>query len=362
LSRRIVINATHVRSRINGIGTYTLELLRHWRTLPSALEFDVFLHEAAKVHFADLKFPDKFKLHWVSGRWFPENANLRRFVYSNLLGGTRGGNVVFHASQLEMSLVGVRQIAVVHDLIPLESNAEHQKLQHFFFKHLVPIGIANAAAVVTGSRATLDALQNRYGVAPEKVRIIPYGVRTFNGNGSAHRAHDGRKFILFAGRMSPYRNVDRLVQAFRKIKDRVDHNLVLAGEVEPGHPPPQGDDRVTVLGYVSNDQLAGLYRSASAFVFPSLQEGFGLTPVEAMSCGCPVVVSRVSSMPEACGDAAVYIDPLSVDSIADGLMQVLGDQTVSTRLIAAGYRRAKELTWEACAERHLRLFEEVSQA
>jgi glycosyltransferase involved in cell wall biosynthesis len=112
---------------------------------------------------------------------------------------------------------------------------------------------------------------------------------------------------------------------------------------------------------VDDDTLGALYRGASLFVFPSHREGFGFPPLEAMLCGTPVVTSKESSLPEVCGSAAWFVDPRSVDSIADGLLRVLLDEKLQATLREAGLRRARELTWEASAARHLQVFEEAAE-
>jgi glycosyltransferase involved in cell wall biosynthesis len=107
----------------------------------------------------------------------------------------------------------------------------------------------------------------------------------------------------------------------------------------------------------NNDELAELYRSASLFVFPSFYEGFGFPPLEAMACGCPVVVSNTSSLPEVCGDAAYYIDPHNVESIANGILRVTEDENLRKKLIQKGLERVKLFTWETSAQKHREVFE-----
>jgi glycosyltransferase involved in cell wall biosynthesis len=111
---------------------------------------------------------------------------------------------------------------------------------------------------------------------------------------------------------------------------------------------------VDYLGYVNSEELAELYREASCFVYPSLYEGFGLPPLEAMACGCPVVVSNVTSLPEVCGDAAYYVDPYDVESIAEGMYKVLTDEAMRRNLIEKGLERAKLFSWEKAAKSTLR--------
>ncbi len=114
------------------------------------------------------------------------------------------------------------------------------------------------------------------------------------------------------------------------------------------------------MNYKINDKiLYNLYKNAKLFVFPSLYEGFGLPPLEAMACGCPVVVSNVASLPEVCGDAGYYVDPYCVESIAEGIYQVLTDESLRQSLIQKGLERAALFSWEKSAREHLKVFEET---
>jgi glycosyltransferase involved in cell wall biosynthesis len=116
---------------------------------------------------------------------------------------------------------------------------------------------------------------------------------------------------------------------------------------------------IVYLGYLSNLELAYLYNLASAFIYASLYEGFGIPPLEAMACGTPVIVSRSSSLPEVCGDAAYYVDPLSVDNISDGIFKVFADDALREGLASKGVIRAKSFSWDESARSHIALFNDI---
>ncbi len=292
----------------------------------------------------------------MESRLFPDAANLRRLIVSNCLAAMRNSSVIFNPSQLEMTFVGARQIVTVQDLIPIQIKDHYQRKQSYFYRFLVPRGLARAEAIIAPSKATRQALQSHYGVSPERVTVVPYGVRKFP---PAALPSPTRKYILFAGRMVPYRNINTLIRAFLKIQHRIEHDLILAGEICCALEVPEGNPRVIVRGYVQNDELSALYQGASAFVFPSLAEGFGFPPLEAMAYGCPVVTSAAASLPEVCRNAALVIDPRSEESIAAGILEILSDRDLRARLIREGFSRVSELTWEKSAQAHLRLFEQV---
>src|SRR5207302_5555024 len=136
-----------------------------------------------------------------------------------------------------------------------------------------------------------------------------------------------------------YRNINTLIEAFLKIQDLIEHDLILAGEICCDLQIPASNGRIIVRGYVDCAELSALYRGASAFVFPSLAEGFGFPPLEAMACGCPVLTSAEASLPEVCRNAALIIDPRSEQSIARGLLQILSNHDLRSSLIQEGFRR-----------------------
>jgi glycosyltransferase involved in cell wall biosynthesis len=116
---------------------------------------------------------------------------------------------------------------------------------------------------------------------------------------------------------------------------------------------------IEFVGYPDDNQLVELYRNAALLSFPSFYEGFGLPPLEAMACGCPVVVSNVASLPEVCGDAAYYVDPYNVESIAEGMYKVLTDEALRQGLIEKGFARARFFSWEKSAKKHIEVFQGV---
>ena len=166
--------------------------------------------------------------------------------------------------------------------------------------------------------------------------------------------------------MRPYKNLERSLEAFALLNLK-EYKFVIGGKKDPRFFPRVRKkvdalslkDRVVFLDYVPEENLPHLYSEAAAFVFPSLYEGFGLPPLEAMACGCPVVVSNTASLPEVCGNAAYYVDPYDVENIAEGIYKVIMNQTLRQNLIKKGLERAKFFSWEKSAEEHLKVFREV---
>ena len=166
----------------------------------------------------------------------------------------------------------------------------------------------------------------------------------------------GKPFILSVSSSNPRKNLKTLIDAYSKIQDQIDHDLVLTGEynwksnelyklvVELGL-----SDRVKFTGYLPAEDLPVLYNLADLFVLPSLYEGFGLPPIEAMACGTPVITSNVTSLPEVVGDAAITLDPLNLELLAQTMRNLIMNDTERATLRNKGIERAKLFTWEKCA-------------
>jgi glycosyltransferase involved in cell wall biosynthesis len=204
--------------------------------------------------------------------------------------------------------------------------------------------------IITGSDYVARHLVERRRLPPARVRVIPLGLdhERFTPGRAAREP-----FLLYPANRWPHKNHARLLEAFARVRRRrPEMRLVLTGS---GH-RVRAEPGVAVRGHVSLEELARLYRTAAALVFPSLYEGFGQPPLEAMACGCPVAASRAASLPEVCGDAAAYFDPTSVDDIADTILRVL---EAPADLVERGLERARRFTWETCARGHERVYREL---
>nr|WP_281363499.1 glycosyltransferase family 1 protein [Paenibacillus lemnae] len=159
-----------------------------------------------------------------------------------------------------------------------------------------------------------------------------------------------KPFVLAVSSMSPNKNFGSIVKAIQHL-NRTDVDFVIAGGTNPKLFKEQGElpESVKYLGYVEDGELRSLYEHAACFVFPSFYEGFGFPPLEAMTCGCPVVASRTASIPEVCGDAAMYCDPHDWMDIARCMEQVIDDPALQIRMRTEGLEQASRFSWEKCA-------------
>jgi glycosyltransferase involved in cell wall biosynthesis len=178
-----------------------------------------------------------------------------------------------------------------------------------------------------------------------------------------------QRFVLYVGNIKPHKNVERLIEAFHALRRRDLHDLklLIIGDEISSFPALRRavhrhklHKHVRFLGYLPDETLAILYRLASVFVFPSLYEGFGLPPLEAMAIGTPVVTSNASSLPEIAGDAAILVDPYSIDAIEDGMRRVLTDPLLAADLRRKGLLRAQQFSWQGSVAKTLEIYRAIA--
>ena len=246
-------------------------------------------------------------------------------------------------------------------------------------KNWTNYSIKNAKAVITISKSSKNDIIKLYGIPENRVFIAYPGVKpvvdliphVYPMSELQARYQINKRYILFVGTIQPRKNIERLIKAYSKLiedKNYHDIQLVIVGkkgwlyESIINTPESLGiKDKVLFLDFVPDEDLPLLYKGAICFVLPSLYEGFGLPILEAMKYGCPVITSNVSSMPEAGGDAALYVDPLDVDDITDKLKKIAGNQKLRGEMIEKGIKQASKFSWEKTAKETLAVLEEVTK-
>ena len=258
------------------------------------------------------------------------------------------------------------EVVTVHDLGPLTHPEWFSRSRPRLKRAAVARARDHADAIVCVSQATADALVGLAGErVADRVRVIHEGVGPFffcppapaDLDGLAGLPPDDAPFFLWTGsKLNPRKNLDRIVAGFERAARHIPHHFVLAGGVgwdaeavlETLRRSPVAD-RIHRTGFVSDAQLRALYRRATGFLYVSRLEGFGLPILEAMAAGGAVVTSSVSSMPEVAGDAALLVDPLDVDAIADATVRLATDADLARDLRVRGAARARTFSWERCA-------------
>lgn len=245
-------------------------------------------------------------------------------------------------------------IFTLHDLnhlcVPENSNA----LKRAYYQYVIKPACHRAACVLTVSEYSRSEIAAWSGVEYDRIINVGNGVGVpFGATGDTYEP--GYPYLLYVGSRKPHKNLNRLLQAYAMSGAQRELRLIISGPAD-SHIATQVDrwalwESVVFLEMNSVASLASVYRGATAFLFPSLYEGFGLPPLEAMACGTPVMTSNVCSLPEVVGDAAVLVDPCNVEEIADGIRRMVADSSLRDGLRQRGLRRASVFSWEETARR-----------
>jgi glycosyltransferase involved in cell wall biosynthesis len=238
----------------------------------------------------------------------------------------------------------------VHDLNHLHIRENSSMLKRAYYRHIVRPAIHRARKVITGSEFSRAQICEWSGAKPSQVVAVGYGVSAAFAFDGVRHAEGNHPYFLGVGNQKSHKNTFRIVQAFASAFSDTDYMLLCTGDarldVQREVQRLGIDKQVRFVGAVTDEHLARLYRGALALVFVSLYEGFGLPIIEAMACGAPVLTATVTAMPEVAGNAAIMVDPLDVEAIAEGMRRLAGNSTLRQDLRAQGLKRSKLFSWE----------------
>lgn len=253
---------------------------------------------------------------------------------------------------------GSRVVMTFHDLVPVVMPATHMWHYRVYFRWVLPRVARWLDRVVAVSESTAGDVEKHYRVVRERIAVTGQGCR-YENETPVMEAAARQRFILAVGTREPRKNLTRVIEAFLSLDDS-SAKLVIAGGRGWGDDERRAyGDRIDWLGYVATDELLDLYRRAALLVYPSLYEGFGLPVLEAMTLGCPVITSNVSSLPEVIGEAGLQVDPRNTEEIAEALRRMLDDAALRDELAQKGAARAKMFTWDECAAKTIAVYEDV---
>jgi glycosyltransferase involved in cell wall biosynthesis len=253
------------------------------------------------------------------------------------------------------------QVLTLHDISPLEHPEWFKSVFALWYRLFVPLLVRRVRRVVTSSDFVRQKLLRRFSLPAERVMVVPGGVDTeIFHPGATSRLELPPRYALFVGSLQPRKNLNRLLDAWGRMKNAVpDAWLLIAGTGGDVFRPISLNtpERVKFLGVVPDADLPGLYASATVFILPSLDEGFGLTLLEAMASGTMILASNAGALPEVAGNCGLFFDPLDVAEIADSLRCGLQDAALRKSLCEKGLIRAHRLSWYTSAERLWQVFE-----
>ncbi|MHB0866576.1 MAG: glycosyltransferase family 4 protein [Thermoleophilia bacterium] len=362
------INGRSMFRQMTGVQHYAHEVTRALLALPDDdISFSVFAGREGRSG-ADTGMP-------LSTSHFRADSPLKGMLWEQTLlvrmARRAGIDILFSPANVAPLLPGVPSVVTIHDLAFLLFPEYFSRTFALYYRTLIPKVVRQATAVITDSESTRADLESRLGVPGEKITVIPLGVSpAFRRTISRKERDDVRqryslpeKYLLSISSLEPRKNLKGVLAAFRLLPGEItrEHRLVIVGAgnrvfADPGlgallRQMPPGS--VVTPGYVPDEDLPVIYRMATALVYPSFYEGFGLPVLEAMAASTPVITSNCSSLPEVAGRAAVVVDPDSVEELAAAMTLLTTDSGTRNLLVERGKIRAAGFTWEKTASRTL---------
>jgi glycosyltransferase involved in cell wall biosynthesis len=350
--------------RSAGVSGYIRQLLAHLPAAAPDLRLTAFTPDV------ELDLPAGLDVR-RSARWDTRRP-LRRILWEQaalpLLARQTQLDLLHGAVNVVPALAACPSVVTVHDLSFMRYPQAFPPVQRAYLQSQVRRSTRAARQVIAVSQATKQDVVELFGVAPERIDVVHNGVDASfcpapAGQVEAFRRRQGlpERYILHVGTLEPRKNLVRLVQAFAQVRandpGQPPAKLVLAGGKGWDYGAIFAEvDRLGLAqdvifpGYVADEELAWWYRAAAVFAYPSLMEGFGLPVLEAMACGAPTVTSNLSSLPEVAGDAALLVDPTSVDALADALLRLMADAGLANDLRARGQAQAARFPWSRTAQ------------
>ncbi|MDF9298573.1 glycosyltransferase family 4 protein [Geobacillus stearothermophilus] len=358
--KKIIINGRFLTQPITGVQRFALELVRgldeliERRTICSNVDL-VIMTPRNTINDIDLKNIKVIPIGRLKGHLWEQ---LELPFYS------RGGLLVNLCNT--GPLLKRKQIVTIHDAAIYSKPEGFTKIFIYWYKFLFKILSIIACRIVTVSEFSKNELVHYCKVKQNKIRVISEGwehIQRADADLDVFQKYNinPKKYILAVSSLNPNKNFQGIVKAIESLGN-IGADIVIAGGTNPKIFSASNDslpNTVRYIGYVTDEELKALYEKAAGFIYPSFYEGFGLPPLEAMACGCPVIVSNVASLPEVCGDAALYVDPYSPEDIAEKIKLLLSDDKLREELKRKGLERAKLFSWEKCAKETIKVIEEV---
>jgi glycosyltransferase involved in cell wall biosynthesis len=357
----VAINGRFLGQRITGVQRHARELLRAMDVLgvsrtSTAVDFGFsLLTPRGTPGAASLRTIPVRPVGSLQGHLW-EQIDLRRHV-----GGTLLLNLCNTAP-----LTASNMVATIHDASVYAVPQAYSRPFRTWYRFIIPRLGARARRIVTVSQFSKAELERHAGIPANRITVISGGGEHILAEAADQRIVERlgltpRSYVVAVGSLSPHKNLAGVAAAARKLA-RQGVQTVVTGTINSEvfrTGTPAEHSHLWLTGYISDGELRALYEQAACLVYPSFYEGFGLPPLEAMSCGCPVVASHAASLPEVCGDAAAYCDPADPADIASMVQQVVSDRSRQDEMRRRGSERARQFSWSRAAESMLSLLAEL---
>ncbi len=363
MRKAIIINATNIGLRSDGIGTYSINLVKGLNQLKSDLKFIIYINKNCRHYYNFNSLSPNCEVRVTTKYLSPDYGrigHLLRLLFSNYLSLLHWKSLCFNTGQLEAMFFRRNQIIMVHDTIPLLFPQDHT-VQFFYYKYVLSSVLKKVSAIIVPSQYSLRMLVEYYDLPASKIYVIYHGNEHMVNSDETCGSIMSQDYILYVGRLDGYKNFKLVCAGFKMIVDKLDHILVAIGPIasESSEVSSLPEERIVLKDSLSSREMISLYKHASLLVCPSFSEGFGFPPVEAFVNACPVLASDAGSLPEICGEAAVYINPNDAHSIAEGMYKLATDKILRTRLVEKGRQQAVLYSWNTSAQEHLKVFKQI---
>lgn len=359
----VIIDARMVNENLHGIARYTYELIKN---NDGKINYYLLVNdiELSKKIFKDIKNVDFIKM---SSKFLSlgEQVELPRII------NNFKGNVIFHSPSFVASpFIKKKMIMTIHDLNHIRFPQFYSPFHKYYYKFIVKNCANKSKKLLTVSQFAKNELLEWLECSHDKVIVTYNGIdESFKKENNEKKLSDIRKkyklpreFILYIGNQKPHKNVVTLVKALSLIEDKnipLIINGKLSEECEKAAKELKIEDRIRSIGFVDDVDLPAIYSLAKVFVFPSLYEGFGLPPLEAMACGCPVIVSNAASLPEVVKDGAIVFETLDEKDLSEKINSVINETIDLDVLVKKGLEVTKSYLWNDCSDKTLEVYKSI---
>jgi len=345
----IIVNARFLCERATGVGRLAMEVAKKLKALYPSIKFVA--HKG--IYYTELAAQLEVETFGVLKRMPWEQIELPSYLIR------KHKNAILLNLANSAPLLYTKNVVCIADVLWKRNPEWYSKKSLYYFNFLIPRIVKRSLKVLTISEFSKSEICTLFKVPPDKVQVFSCAVSEdfIRLEGDYKYSELNERYILSVSSIDPRKNLIRLIEAYRKLElYKKGIKLYLVGQRYKAFPDINFELSLEELkyiiftGYVSDEELVALYKNACIFVYPTLGEGFGLPPLEAMSKGCPVITSKITSLPDVCGDAAYYIDPHSIESIAEGISTLIESESLRKDFSARGLEQVKRFSWELAAQ------------
>jgi len=355
MNKDIYIAARFLTQPITGVQRYGIELSKAIKKLNT--KYNITFVAPQNIIYNDIaKFLDVRKIGSLKGQLW-DQISLLKFLKSN-----RNPLIVNFSNTLPIFYEN--KIVTIHDIIYLKYPVSYKYKK--YYEIVFPLMLKHSKHIITVSEFSKKEISSHFGINEDKISIVYNGV---DEKFKPKKIENQERYILGVSSIAYHKNFINLIKAFLQLKDKSIKLYIVGGLNEKIFGEESGkvlnyiknNDNIRFLGRVDDNKLIELYSNAVCFVYPSLYEGFGIPPLEAQACGCPVVLSDIPVFREIYGDSAVFFNPLDPGDIANKIEEVITDKNLITSLIQKGFENAKKYTWENSAKSFFKIVDRVMQ-